>query len=341
MFNCERYYMLHSRPAVSIVSSLLFLSLTPLFVALSQSPPPLPFFGLKADSVQPLLPGTISTGLGERDGCFSADGKEFYYSVWTGTYGAIVSTRLESSGWTKPEVVSFSGRYSDLEAFIAPDGLRMYFASNRPDSGDGPPGDFDIWYVDRVGIGWGAPHNIGAPVNTEKDEFYPSVTARGDLYVTGEYAGTLGGEDIWRFERRGDSFGPAVNLGPGVNSAKGEFNAFADPGERFLLFSSFGRPDQIGGGDLYISERQADGSWGTARILGPEVNSKSLDYCPWVSPDGSFMLFSSRRPAQGSYWSSRKTLDDIRRNRGLMGNGMEDVYVISAKAALQLINTNR
>ena len=324
--------MLRSLPSLRATAILHLSTLTFTFSSFAQSPPPHPFFGLRADSVQIVLPGTISTGLGERDGCFTADGKEFYYSVWTGTYGAIVATRLEASGWTRPEVVPFSGRYSDLEAFIAPDGKGMYFASNRPDSGDGPPGDFDIWYVDRVGSGWSAPRNVGSPVNTDKDEFYPSVTRRGDLYVTGGYEGTLGGEDIFRFERQGESFGLPINLGPGVNSAKGEFNAFVDPSERYLLFSSFGRPDQIGGGDLYISERQADGSWGPARILGPEINSKSLDYCPWVSPDGSFMLFSSRRPGQGQYWTTRKTLADIRRGRGQPGNGSEDVYVVSIRA---------
>jgi hypothetical protein len=306
-----------------------------------QAPSSAPFFGLIApDTVQLVAPGFISTGLGERDGCFTADGKEFYYSVWTGPYGAIVATKLGPSGWSTPEVVPFSGRYSDVEAFVAPNGKRLYFASNRPITGDGPPKDYDIWYVERRGNGWGDPVNVGSPVNTAKNEFYASATRRGDLYVTAEIDGTLGGEDIFKFERLEKGFGAAVNLGPGVNSTKGEFNAFVDPDERFILFSSFGRADQIGGGDIYISERLADGSWGAARILGPEINSKSLDYCPWVSPDGSFLLFSSRRPAQGSYWSSTKTLDDIRRTRNEAGNGQEDIYFVPA-TALRLSDVNR
>ncbi len=298
--------------------------------AYAQIPSAVPFFGLQAaDSAQLVAPGFVSTGLGERDGCFTPDGTEFYYSIWTGTYGTIVSTRLQDSRWSPPEVVPFSGRYSDLEAAISPDGTKLYFASNRPLTEGGQPKDYDIWYVERRGYGWSEPVNVGAPVNTERDEFFPSVTRRGDLYVTAEFEGTLGGEDIFTFERREDGFGPPSNLGPGVNSVKGEFNAFIDPDERFILFSSFGRSDQVGGGDLYISERQSDGTWGTARILGPEVNSKSLDYCPWVSPDGLWLLLSSRRPAQAPYWTSRRSVDDIRADRSRAGNGQDDIYVVS------------
>jgi hypothetical protein len=308
-----------------------------LAVAQTATPPPLPYFGLApSDSVEVIAPGFVSTGLAERDGCFTLDGKEFFYSVWTGSYGAIVVTRLDVHGWTAPEIVPFSGRHSDLEAFIIPDGSRLYFSSNRPLRGEGPPKDYDVWYVDREGASWSDPVNLGPPVNTPKDEFYPSVTNDGTLYVTGQYDSSAGGEDIYRFVKRGKGFGPAENLGPGVNSAKGEFNAFVDPQERYLLFSSFGRADQIGGGDLYVSWRLEDGTWGPARILGSEINSKSLDYCPWVTPDGRWLIFSSRRGTVGEYWNRTKDLDTIRNMRARFGNGQEDIYLFPATVLLPL-----
>lgn len=319
--------------SIRLVTALLMLS--NLLRSQHDAPPALPFFGLAAtDSVQIVAPGFVSTGLGERDGCFASDGREFFYTVWTGTYGAIVSTRLSATGWTIPEVVPFSGRYSDLEAFLSPDGTRLYFASNRPLTDGASPKDYDIWYVDRRGSTWSQPVNVGAPVNTAKNEFYPSVTHDGTLYVTAEYDSSEGGEDIYRFVRRGEGFGPAENLGPGVNSTKGEFNAFVDPHERYLLFSSFGRSDQIGGGDLYVSWRLTDGSWGPARILGPEVNTTSLDYCPWVTPDGRWLIFSSRRPARHPYWAAAKSLREIRRLRGEPANGLEDLYLVNATHVL-------
>lgn len=308
----------------------ILLAIATVVSAQNATPPPLPYFGLvPTDSAQLVAPGFISTGLAERDGCFTAGGKEFFYTVWTGTYGTIVSTRLGLHGWTLPEVVSFSGRYSDLEAVVLPDGSRIYFSSNRPLHGQGPPKDYDIWYVDRMGGLWSEPVNVGPPVNTPKDEFYPSITLDGTLYVTAEYDSSAGGEDIYRFVKSGSGFGPAENLGPGVNSAKGEFNAFVDPQERFLLFSSFGRADQIGGGDLYVSWRSEDGSWGPAQILGPEVNSKSLDYCPWVTPDGHWLIFSSRRPDRRPYWAEKKNLRNIQRLRDESGNGQDDLHIVN------------
>ncbi|WP_321538323.1 hypothetical protein [Flavobacterium piscinae] len=46
-------------------------------------------------------------------------------------------------------MVSFTGKYKDLEPFLSTDGLKLYFASNRPLTESGEPKDFDIWYVER------------------------------------------------------------------------------------------------------------------------------------------------------------------------------------------------
>ena len=52
----------------------------------------------------------------------------------------------------------------------------------------------------------------------------------------------------------------------------------------------------MGSGDLYISWKQADGSWGKSQNLGPEVNSSRMDYCPFVDADG-VLYFTSKRIA--------------------------------------------
>ena len=44
--------------------------------------------------------------------------------------------------------------------------------------------DYDIWYLQKKGDGWEGPFNLGAAVNTDKDEFYPSLTKYGNLYFT-------------------------------------------------------------------------------------------------------------------------------------------------------------
>src|SRR6266540_5447062 len=42
----------------------------------------------------------------------------------------------------------------------------------------------DIWFVIKTNGEWLQPQNMGEPVYSEKDGFYPSVTKHGDIYFT-------------------------------------------------------------------------------------------------------------------------------------------------------------
>ncbi|NOS90280.1 MAG: hypothetical protein HOP30_00005, partial [Cyclobacteriaceae bacterium] len=79
-----------------------------------------------------------------------------------------------------------------------------------------------------------------------------------------------------------------------VNSKMYEFNAFVAPDESYILFTSYGRKDDMGGGDLYLSVKDASNRWKPAVNL-KEINSAQLDYCPVVSPDGMVLFFTSER----------------------------------------------
>src|SRR3546814_6757823 len=37
----------------------------------------------------------------------------------------------------------------------------------------------DIWFMERVGNGWGPPQNMGAPINSAGNEWYPTVALDG------------------------------------------------------------------------------------------------------------------------------------------------------------------
>jgi Tol biopolymer transport system component/tetratricopeptide (TPR) repeat protein len=75
---------------------------------------------------------------------------------------------------------------------ISPDGLELYFASNRP----GGHGDADIWMTKRSSIddAWAPPVNLGAPINTSGWEWPDSISRDGlTLYLEtyqGLYAST-------------------------------------------------------------------------------------------------------------------------------------------------------
>jgi Tol biopolymer transport system component len=241
--------------------------------------------------------GFISTPINERDFAISPDEKEIYFTIASprSDFQTIVfCKKLKSGEWTKPEVVSFAGMYSDLEPTFSADGKTLYFASNRPVSGTEPK-DFDIWKVTREINGWSTPVNLGAPINTAEDEFYPSITKTGNLFFTASYQGRgIGREDIYCAEWKENKYQTPQPLDSAVNSKVDEFNAFVSPDEDYILFTCFGRRDDAGGGDLYISVKNSAGKWQPAKCL-TEMNSKYLEYCPYVSPDGKKLFFTSTR----------------------------------------------
>lgn len=272
------------------------------------------------------MEGEVSTDINERDMAISPDGTEMFYTLQSNRniLSTIIHRTKTVKGWSRPEVATFSGLFNDLEPAFSPDGKRLFFCSNRPLTGDQVK-DYDIWVMEKTAIGWSEPKNLGAPVNTPANEFYPSVANNGSLYFTAEKENGIGREDIYVSRFEGGKYGTPVPLDTAINSKLWEFNAFVAPDESFILFTSYGREDDAGGGDLYISVKQHD-RWQPARNL-KLINSAVLDYCPFVH-EGILYFTSGRHHIQ----SSRKTRADY---NALMkwyngaANGSENIYTVN------------
>lgn len=181
---------------------------------------------------------------------------------------------------------------------IAPDGLSLYFASNRA----GGAGGLDLYVSERTGRGsaWGTPVNL-APLNTAADEFCPSPTRDGRLLFISARPGGCGGPDIYQTRRQQDGWAVPTNLGCEVNSAAGEASPSFVLGTGELYFSSarlggFAADSAATGDtDIYISIAAADGTFGPA-ALAPRLNTAADDTRPNVSCDGREIFFDSTRP---------------------------------------------
>jgi Tol biopolymer transport system component len=280
---------------------------------------------------------TINTGLGERDFALSPDGKEIFYTLQSpqGIFQTILYMKKDAKGnWSKPEVAPFAGKYSDLEPAFTMDGNKLFFASNRPVNGNEIK-DFDIWVVEKENGKWGDPKNIGLPVNTEADEFYPSVTKSGNLYFTAAYKHAVGKEDIWLAKWENGKYLDPVSLDTAVNSRTYEFNAFISPDEDLIIFTSYGRKDDKGRGDLYMSIKDASGKWQPAQNLS-SINSAKLDYCPFVSFDRKIFFFTSERNSlKNSYPAKPVMLNDLLKTYNAVQNGAADIYWMSFEKLMQ------
>jgi hypothetical protein len=296
-------------------------------------------FTTPPSTLQLFKEGIISTSLYERDMAISPAGDELFYTIVApqNVFSAIIYMHKDNQGnWSKPEVASFSGIYSDLEPAFTPDGKKLFFVSNRPVTGDSIK-DFDIWYVEKINGKWVHPFNIGLPVNTEANEFYPSVASNGNLYFTAAYTKGKGKEDIYLSRWENGKYTEPVSLDTAVNSPLYEFNAFVSPDEQFIIFTGYGRNDDHGRGDLYISLKGADGKWQPAKNIAI-LNSERLDYCPFVSFDKKILFFTSERSAlKESYTERPATYQTLIDQRNSILNGQANIYWISFDKVLQSI----
>jgi hypothetical protein len=281
----------------------------------------------------------VSTSFSERDFALSPDGTEIFYTLQSaqGVFQTILYMKKDRGGkWTKPEVAPFAGKFTDLEPAFSADGKKLFFSSNRPLNGTETK-DFDIWVVEKKNDKWGEAQNIGSPVNTSLDEFYPSVSKNGNLYFTAAYKNAVGREDIWLSKWENGKYSEAISLDTAVNSKLYEFNAFVAPDESFIIFTSYGRKDDMGRGDLYISLKNAAGEWLPAKNIAL-LNSDRLDYCPFVSPDKKILFFTSERNnLKKTYTDKAVTLDELTKSFTSPQNGSADIYWISFDKVLESI----
>lgn len=272
----------------------------------------------------------INTGMNNRDITISPDGKTLLSTLMApaNQFAVIVISSRGEDGWSEPEVAPFSGRFPDIEPMFSPDGSRLFFASKRPKP-DREGDDWDLWYVTLSDRDFSEPVNIGAPVNTPGDEFYPSITDDGSLYFTAERESGPGREDIFRARHEQNRYVDVEPLGSGVNSEGFEFNAFVSPDGAFIIFSSQGREDELGRGDLYISMADETGVFQPATPLPVPANSTMLDYCPYVW--GDVFYFASRRSAEND---GRMDYAAVRGWFEGPGNGLGDIFSMPLKSIL-------
>jgi hypothetical protein len=182
----------------------------------------------------------------------------------------------------------------------SPDGLSLFIASNRPAFAGDTTADLDIWVASRPtrDAPWGAPVNLGAPVNSPtSDEFCPTpIRGEGLFFVSRKVVPgvTCGMGDIY-FTRENPEHGwdtpehldCAADGGP--NSALDEQGpSYVRAGAASLYFSS--------GPDIYVSRKGADGEFGLAHAV-TALNSGAMDVQPNVRKDGREVVFASNRPA--------------------------------------------
>lgn len=200
--------------------------------------------------------------------------------------------------------------------FISSDGLALLFVTNRA------TGSLDLYISQRPSRNWswGIPVSLGPDINTAAyEEFCPTLTNDGRyLFFVSNRPGGCGGADLYITQRLDDSYtewSEPQNLGcqadnkPNSTGVELASTLFEDrDGSVYLYFSSGLRPGGMGFGDIYVSQLQADGTFGPASPV-MEFNTPFNEIRPNIRQDGLEIFFDSNRPGtfglQDLYVSTR------------------------------------
>lgn len=176
--------------------------------------------------------------------------------------------------------------HSEVRGAVSPDGQRIVWGSTDREGG---PGGRDLWQADRVDGRWQDARPVS--INSPSKDYDPMFSADGRwLYFFSDRPGGQGGDDLYRAAVLADGgFGPAENLGPGVNSRGAEWAPTPSRDGRHLLFASDGFGG-AGGQDLLVA------TWNGKAFVDPKslpgVNTAGDEFdAAWLG-DGEAIVFT-------------------------------------------------
>jgi hypothetical protein len=234
----------------------------------------------------------------------------FVITVVLAAVGAANAMQLAS--WaTGQKIDEIAGNSADLNTpsldgcpIQAPDGLSLYLASNRP----GGRGGLDIWVATRASTSapWGAPQNLGEPVNSAADDFCPTPVGNSGLFFVSREAlpGACGQGDIYFTHRSAAGVwaeperllcspaGPNSQLdeqGPSWVAMDEKRR-----GPKHLYFSRSSASPAVAG-EIFMSSRENGARFGPATAVAELNDATANDIQPNVRADGLELVLSSNR----------------------------------------------
>jgi hypothetical protein len=149
-----------------------------------------------------------------------------------------------------------------------------------------------------------SPVNIGDGINTEEDEYWPSITADGQTlmftrqtksYAEVQFPYQQAQEDFYISILKDNKWTTALNAGSPLNTSQNEGAQTLASNGSYMFFTACDRAGAVGSCDIYFSA-YSDGRWTQPFNLNSPVNTGLWESQPSISADGKILYFSSSRP---------------------------------------------
>ncbi|HUX55943.1 MAG TPA: hypothetical protein VMV77_03145 [Bacteroidales bacterium] len=236
----------------------------------------------------------------------SADGKSFAFMVSLKFYDAVMFSRLVNGEWDAPINIT-PELQTDGDFYISclsSDGKLLFLSKDDNFNSDIFSSSFD-------GNSWNKIIKLNKNINTKYWESHGFISEDGNqLIFASARPGGFGGLDLYISYKEEDDWGPAVNLGPEINTQFNEDRPFLINDGKTLFFSSQGH-ENIGGYDLFRTDLQSNALWSNPENLGYPINT----------PDDNIFFMPTSNGNEG-YISVFKESG---------GYGKEDIYKIIMK----------
>ena len=169
------------------------------------------------------------------------------------------------------------------------------------------------------------PRNINIPHLTYMNGYSLNFDGS-EFYFTFKKSGGLGGYDLWRSQRQGDSWESAQNLGSPLNSALNEGSPSISSDGKALYFMSCEQMtnNEASGCKLMVSTRKnTQSKWGKPVPLSGQIN-RGNTLAPNILGDGETLMFMSDHEGimqwylsrmEGSDWQEPEAMDFIDENK--------------------------
>jgi hypothetical protein len=242
----------------------------------------------------------INSAAKDEHATFTPDGKTMVFaSTREGGFGAydLYASRFENGGWSTAELLPppINTGKDEFDPFITPNGGKLFFASNRDNSGS--YWDCDIYVCLRKGDRWEEPVLYDPVFATPgKPDWGVTIPESFSTFIfsSGRGLDKAHTVQIFRSTRLGDKWSEPALLPYPVNAGKWEATPYITPdGKTLFLNSVRGEPDKK---DVDIWRFQfKDGIWMDPRLMDGPFLSDKHDYDPCLSPEGDKFYFTSDR----------------------------------------------
>lgn len=178
---------------------------------------------------------------------------------------------------------------------ISPDGKYLYVLYEE-ERGEAGAVNQQIWYSQRqADSSWSQLKTMGEPINNRRNNFLvAALPDNNTLALINSYENLQDPNALIALTTRTKE-GWAEPKSVVINGLQkqGRWVALNLAADGKTLVYAMQRADSYGGRDIYVSFLEEDGSFSPPKNLGPTINTRGNEHCPFLAADGKTLYFDT------------------------------------------------